>query len=161
MLILGPVAIANNLVIGNNNQLPWHFPQDLRRFRELTWGKNVLMGRRTFESILARLEKPLPGRKNIVLSRQHKYYPAPGVLVFSDLDTALAELAPEPIYIIGGAEIFRLALPNCQFAYVTHIHNDYPGDAFFPEVNWDMWQKVTEERQENFSFVTYARNCNR
>jgi len=157
MLILGPVAIANNSVIGMNNQLPWSFPADLKRFRELTWGKNVLMGRLTFESILQRLSKPLPGRKNIVLTRQTAYPIPPGVLVFSDFNSAIAALSPEMIHIIGGADIFRQALPICRLAYVTHIYENYPGDAFFPEVNWNQWQKISEEPHDKFCFTVYAR----
>lgn len=157
MLILGPVAIANNLVIGQNNQLPWDFPEDLKRFRKLTWGGNVLMGRRTFESIYARLSRPLPGRKNIILTRQSGYKIPKGVLVFADFNSVIAELSTETIHIIGGAEIFCQALPLCQLAYVTHIYDNYSGDAYFPEIDWSSWKKISEEPHAQFSFVTYAR----
>src|SRR3954465_9619912 len=102
MIILGPVAVAENLVIGGDNDLPWYLPEDLKHFKKITLGKTVLMGRKTFDSIIKRLNKPLPERKNVVITRQKDYKAPQGVLVFNSLDDALKELSSEDIYIIGG-----------------------------------------------------------
>src|SRR3989344_5094956 len=104
MIIIGPVAIAKNWVIGGDNDLPWYLPEDLKHFKKLTLGKTVLMGRKTYESIVNRLGKPLPGRKNVVISRQADYKVPDGVLVFQSLDEALKVLSAEDIYVIGGGE---------------------------------------------------------
>ncbi len=157
MIILGPVAVAENLVIGNGNDLPWYLPEDLKHFKQLTLGKTVLMGRKTYESIVARLGKPLPGRKNVVITRQSSYAVPQGVLVFHDLESAVKILSPEDVYIIGGAEIFKLALPLAQKMFMTHVHGSYQGDAFFPAINWDEWEKVDEQRLEKYTFAEYKK----
>lgn len=157
MIILGPVAVADNLVIGKGNDLPWHLPEDLKHFKELTLGKTVLMGRKTYESILARLKKPLPGRKNVVITRQKDYKVPEGVLVFTDLSSAFNKLSAEDIYVIGGAEIYKLALPLSDVMYMTHVQGNYEGDAFFPQVDWSQWEKVEEEKHEKFTFAKYKR----
>jgi len=156
MIILGPVAVAENLVIGKDNDLPWHLPEDLKHFKELTLGKTVLMGRKTFESILKRLGKPLPNRKNVIISRQKDYKAPEGVLVFSSLDEAIKSLQ-EDIYIIGGAEIYKLALPLANLMYITHVHENYLGDAFFPAIKWSEWEKLEEEKHKKFTFAKYKR----
>lgn len=157
MIILGPVAVADNLVIGKNNDLPWHLPEDLKHFKELTLGKTVLMGRKTYESIFARLKKPLPGRKNVVITRQPDYKVPEGVLVFGSLDEAIKALSADDIYVIGGAEIYKLALPFAKKLIMTHVVGNYEGDAFFPDLNWNEWEKQEEEKHEKFTFVTYMR----
>lgn len=157
MIILGPVAVADNLVIGKGNDLPWKLPEDLKHFKDLTFGKTVLMGRKTYESIVSRLGKPLPGRKNVVITRQADYKVPEGVLVFADLPSAFKKLSANDVYVIGGAEIFKQALPFCNLAYITHIYGNFEGDAFFPKVDWNVWEKIAEEKHEKFSFVTYKR----
>ena len=157
MIILGPVAIADNGVIGKGNNLPWDLPEDLRHFKQLTSGKTVLMGRKTFESIVARLGKPLPNRKNVLITRQTSYKAPEGVLVFADLKSAVDKLSSEDVYIIGGAEIFKQALPLCNLAYITHVRGNYEGDAYFPEVDWNKWKKISDEPHEKFNFATYQR----
>lgn len=157
MIILGPVAISKNNVIGKNNDLPWHLPEDLKHFKELTFGKTVLMGRKTFESIVARLGKPLPGRKNIVISRQGNLNVPEGVLVFKSIEDAFQELPNEDIYVIGGAEIYKMALPMAKQMLVTHVAGEYEGDVFFPEINWGEWRKIEEEKHEGFTFAKYER----
>jgi dihydrofolate reductase len=155
MIILGPVAIAENGVIGKNNDLPWHLPEDLKHFKELTLGKNVLMGRKTYESIVARLGKPLPGRTNVVITRQTDF-PAPdGVLVFHSVEEATNRLQGQDIYVIGGSEIYKLALPIATKMYVTHVKGQYDGDACFPEVDWSTWTKVEEQIHPQFTFAVY------
>lgn len=157
MIILGPVAVAENGVIGKNNDLPWHLPEDLKHFKELTLGKTVLMGRKTFESIIARLKKPLPGRKNVVITRQKDYQAPEGVLVFPNLESAFKKLSEEDVYVIGGAEIYKQALPLAKVLYMTHVLGKYDGDAFFPEVNWCEWIKTEEDFHDGYNFVKYER----
>jgi dihydrofolate reductase len=141
MIISIIVAIAQNNVIGNNNQLIWHIPGDLKRFKSITMGHTVVMGRKTFESI----GKPLPGRKNVVISRQTNFK-AEGCLVYNSLDKALDSLKNEgEIFIIGGGEIYRLAMPISHKIYLTKIHKDFPGDTFFPEIPMEDWEITHEE----------------
>jgi dihydrofolate reductase len=154
------VAAAENGVIGSDNRLPWHLPDDLKRFKALSLGKPIVMGRRTFESI----GRPLPGRTNIVVSRQ----PAlaiEGVIVVPSLDAALAaaDAAPE-IVVIGGAEIFRLALPRTDIIHLTRVHARIAGDVRFPELEPAKWREAAvehhpadERHQYAFSFITLQR----
>jgi dihydrofolate reductase len=125
------VAVAENGCIGVENKLPWHLPEDLKRFREITRGHPVIMGRKTFESI----GRPLPQRQNIVITRDPSYS-APGIQAVTSLEQAI-ELAsatnPREIFVIGGAEIYRLAFPRADRLYLTVVHLEVRGDAFFPE----------------------------
>ena len=157
MIILGPVAVSENLVIGKGNNLPWDLPEDLKHFKELTLGKTVLMGRKTYESIVARLGKPLPARKNVVISRQENYQVPEGVLVFKSLEDAFQELSSIDIYVIGGAEIFKLALPFAKMLEITFVNGNYDGDAFFPTIEWNKWKKIKDEPHEKFTFATYQK----
>ena len=157
MIILGPVAVADKLVIGKGNDLPWHLSEDLKHFKEITLGKTVVMGRKTYESIVKRLGKPLPGRKNVVISRQADYKVSEGVLVFKSLDEAFKVLSAEDLYIIGGAEIYKQALPLAQKLYITQVKGNFDGDAFFPEVDFSKWEKISEEPNEKFTYAVYKR----
>jgi dihydrofolate reductase len=123
----------------------------------LTIGKTMVMGRKNFESILKRLGKPLPQRKNVVITRQKDYKAPEGVLVYNDFNTAIKDLSAEDIYIIGGADIYRLALPLAEIMYMTHVEGNFDGDVFFPEVDWNQWEKVEEEKHEGFTFAKYKR----
>ncbi len=151
-------AVAENGVIGANGQLPWRLPEDLKHFRKLTLGHPVIMGRRTWES----LGKPLPGRENIVISRRPGFE-APGASVASTLEAAIALCAGEPIaFVIGGAEIYAAALPLADGLVLTEIHEDYEGDARFPDWDRHAWraaQKETHTSTEGvrFDFVLYER----
>jgi len=142
------VAAAQNGVIGRNNQLPWHLPQDLKYFKATTLGKPIIMGRKTFESI----GKPLPGRTNIVITRQQDWT-APGVVVAQSVEQALTigsdirdenHQAPAEVMVIGGAEIYRHALPIADRVYLTRVHADVDGDAYFSELPDGQWKKVSE-----------------
>ncbi len=158
------VAVAENGVIGRNNALPWYLPNDLKYFKQTTMGKPVIMGRKTYESI----GKPLPGRTNIVITRQADYQPE-GVKVVSSVEAAreLAESVclidgQEEAMIMGGAEIYALALPHTDRLYLTEGHADVEGDAFFPEYDKSLWQEVAREdfaaegpNPYNYSFVVY------
>jgi dihydrofolate reductase len=142
MLLSILVAVAENGVIGAGNRLPWRLPADLQRFKELTMGKPIMMGRKTYESI----GRPLPGRKNIVVTRQ----PAlrlEGCTVVESLDAALiaAGAAPE-VAVIGGAELYRLALPLVQMIHLTRVHARVSGDVLFPPIDSDDWREVTLSR---------------
>lgn len=136
------VAMAENGVIGRANRLPWHLSADLKRFRALTWGKPLLMGRKTHESI----GRPLPGRHNLVLTRDRRYR-AEGCIVIHTLDEALVLAAPEPeLMVIGGASLYVTLLPRADRIYQTILHRDYPGDAFFPSFDQRAWHVRSEIR---------------
>jgi dihydrofolate reductase len=159
-------ALAENGVIGRDNKLPWHLPNDLKYFRAVTIGKPVIMGRRTWES----LGRPLPGRTNIVITRQPAYE-APGARVVATLDEAirLAESVAlidgqDECVVIGGAEIYALALPRCDRLYLTEVHATVDGDAHFPAFDRARWREQTRERFAaegpnpfDYSFVVYER----
>jgi dihydrofolate reductase len=157
MIILGPVAVADNLVIGSDNDLPWYFPEDLKRFKEITLGKTVVMGRKTYESIVSRLGKPLPGRKNVIISRQADFKAPEGVLVFGSLEQAFEALKNEDVYVIGGEQIFKLALPYAEKLYMTHVHGEYRGDAHFVQIDWSQWDKIEEQRETKYTFAVYQK----
>lgn len=144
MKICAIVAIAANGGIGKNNQLLWHQPADLKFFKQTTSGFPIIMGRKTYESI----GRPLPGRKNIVITRQQDWQVA-GVFVVHSLQEAL-KLAhddnPEKVFITGGAEIYQQALPQTQELYITVVDTSVEADTFFPEWNKNDWQQVWEEK---------------
>jgi dihydrofolate reductase len=132
------VAMAQNGVIGRDNGLPWRLPQDLKRFKAFTLGKPILMGRKTFESI----GRPLPGRLNLVLTRDRSFG-ADGVTVVHSVEAALTHAgASDELVAIGGAEIYRLVLPFARRIYLTHVHADVPGDTFFPDFDPSQWDDV-------------------
>jgi len=157
------VAMAENRCIGKNNQMPWHISDDLKRFKALTTGHPVIMGRKTFESILGYLGKPLPNRENIVISRsgfknEHE------VPSFSDIDAAISyakSVASDEIFIIGGAQIYTGSIQYANRLHLTKIHKSVDGDAFFPEFNEDDWTEVerTDHLDHNppYSFITLER----
>lgn len=141
-LISFVVAADEANVIGNKNQLPWHLPNDLKYFKNLTWAMPILMGRKTFESI----GKPLPGRKSIVITRNENWT-ADGVTVVHSLDEALSIAKADDvaeIFVIGGAEIFRSGWPQAGRIYLTRVHHRFEGDAFLPELNEAEWQLAKE-----------------
>ncbi len=161
------VAIAENGVIGLGNGLPWHISSDLKRFRALTLGKPVIMGRKTFAS----LGRVLPGRETIIVTRDSTFVPPPSVFVAADVEEALAlgksraeVLGAKEIILAGGGEIFRALIDRVDRLYVTFVALSPPGDAFFPPIDWSKWQEVS--RQEHapqkgddaaFAFVDYVR----
>lgn len=140
MIISLIVAVSQNNVIGKDNKLPWHLPIDLKYFKNITWAMPVVMGRKTFES----MGKPLSGRANIVITR-NKEWQAQGVKAVKSIDEAIiaaTELDANEIFIIGGAEIFRSALPLADKLYLTLIHENFDGDVFLPEINLNQWKLV-------------------
>jgi len=151
-------AVARNGVIGHRNRMPWHLPEDLRRFRQLTLGHAVIMGRRTFESI----GKPLAGRNNIVVTRSPDWTRA-GCHAAHSLEAAVAAVHErEDAFVIGGAQIYALALPVASRLYISEIERDFEGDAFFPEFDRSRWREVSRESRVldgaggfSYHFVAY------
>jgi dihydrofolate reductase len=133
------VAMASNRVIGAGNQMPWHLSADLKRFRAITWGKPILMGRKTHESI----GRPLPGRQNLVLTTDPTYR-AEGCTVVHSLEQARRALPPatEELMIIGGASLYAAFLPSADRLYLTLIHREFPGDVFFPPYDPEAWREI-------------------
>lgn len=134
------VAVSQNNVIGKDNRLPWHLPEDLKYFKNTTWAMPIVMGRKTWES----LGKPLPGRTNIVITRNNGFK-ADGAVVVNSLVEAekiAREKDTKELFIIGGAEIFNMALPLANRLYLTRIHHEFEGDVFFPPVDETKWKLV-------------------
>jgi dihydrofolate reductase len=135
------VAADDHGGIGSRGRLPWHLPHDLKRFKALTMGKPIVMGRKTWASI----GRPLPGRRNIVISRQTDF-DAPGAEVVGSLDAALAKAGDAPeVCVIGGAEIYRLALPLARRVHLTRVHATVDADAHFPDLDPARWEEVARE----------------
>jgi dihydrofolate reductase len=155
------VAMSEGGIIGHHGKIPWHLPDDLRRFKQLTMGHPLIMGRRTFASI----GHPLPGRRCIVLSRDPAFR-AEGVETAPDLDTALARVADAPeAFVSGGAEVYRAALPRADRLYLTLVHAPIPGDVRFPTFDHTAWTLVEEtlhpadaHHAHAFSFLRYERH---
>ena len=157
------VAASTNNAIGKNNQLLWHLPKDLKFFKNKTWAMVVIMGRKTFESV----NKPLPGRLNIVITGNPEWK-AGGVMVAPNLEDAIALAGAEhfqEIFIIGGGEIYKQAMPGADKIYMTRVHATLEGDTFFPQINESEWKRLSSEDFTNdekhvydFSFETWVRN---
>jgi len=154
-------AVARNGAIGKDNQLLWQLPEDMQRFKALTLGNLVLMGRKTWESLPAKF-RPLPGRRNIVVSRNASYQ-APGATVALSLNDAISAAGIEHVFIIGGAEIYSQALLLADRLELTEVDDAPAGDAFFPAVDRQRWQETARELRlatdtaPAYAFVTYER----
>lgn len=136
------VAMSSNRAIGLANQMPWHLSADLKRFKQLTMGNPILMGRKTFESIA----RPLPGRTNIIVSRNPAYRPE-GCIVVGTVETAInhaCQLADE-VFVIGGSTLYEATLPIADTLYITQINRDFNGDTFFPDFDWNRWSEIARE----------------
>ena len=139
------VAMAENWVIGRGGDLPWHLPADLKRFKQLTMGHHIIMGRKTYESI----GRALPGRTSVVVTRNRNFVAAPGVAVSHSLEEALEQAASDDeAFVIGGEALYRLALPSADRLYVTAIHAEVDGDVYFPGDTLDDWHLTHEEPHE-------------
>lgn len=157
-------AVAKNRVIGNSGALPWYIPEDLKRFKALTTGNIVIMGRKTFESILARIAKPLPNRLNIVITSDREYVVPEGVEKFitptealHNINTNLDPQNQSEIFFIGGSRIYDEGVKIADTMYLTELKKDYEGDTFFPEFNSEEWDKEIQESHPEFDFVKYTR----
>ncbi|MCX6807105.1 MAG: dihydrofolate reductase [Candidatus Berkelbacteria bacterium] len=154
------VAISENYVIGDKNQLLWHLPTDMKHFKEITTGKTVVMGRKTFESI----GKPLPNRQNVIIT-QDKEYSAKGCNVTHSIEETLNFLKDkDEIFIIGGALLYAQMLPKADKLYLTIVHKDFDGDAHFPEIDFSQWEETNHEDHQPdeknpypYSFITSER----
>lgn len=155
------VAMSDNGVIGREGELPWRLSADLRRFKKLTMGHHIIMGRRTFESI-GRL---LPGRTPVVVTRQNSY-DAGGAFIAGSVDEAIRLAAADAeVFVCGGAEIYRASLSKIDRIYLTHVHAQVEGDTLFPDFDWSAWRKIEDSRhpadeknEYDFSFQVYERN---
>lgn len=159
-MIIMIAAAAENNALGKNNELVWHLPNDFKRFKNLTTGHHIIMGRKTFESF----PKPLPNRTHIVITRQKDYKPE-GCIVVNSLEKAIA-ICPkeEDSFIIGGGEIYNLAIPFSDKIELTRVHHNFEADAFFPKINPDEWEMTQAEFQTkdekhlfDYTYQTYVR----
>lgn len=159
-MIILIAAIAENNALGKNNTLLWHLPNDFKRFKEITSGHHIIMGRKTFESF----PKPLPNRTHVVISRQ-KDYPTNGCIVVADLESAIAACPQEEdVFIIGGGEIYKQSIPLANKLDLTLVHHSFEADVYFPEIDPDIWQLSSEnfhpkddKHAYDFTFQTYIR----
>jgi dihydrofolate reductase len=156
-------AVAENGVIGVDGEMPWHLPADLRHFKNTTMGHPVIMGRRTYESIAAEIDGPLPGRTNIVLSRGSPTLPE-DVIVTDSIEAAVeaatevqTDCETDTAYVIGGATIYEQFLPQADRLVLTEIESTYEGDTEFPDWEPSEWQEIERETRDGFSFVEYRR----
>lgn len=153
-------AAAENNALGKDNAMLWHLPDDFKRFKEITTGHYIIMGRKTFESF----PKPLPNRTHIIITRQ-KGYTQEGCIVVDSMENAIAACPKdEDIFIIGGGEIYNLGMPFADIIELTRVHESFEADAFFPEINRNEWELISEEyhptdekHKVDFSFQTFAR----
>ncbi len=158
-------AVGKNRVIGKDNDLIWHLPDDMAYFMKTTTGHIVIMGRKNFESIPDKY-RPLPNRTNIIITRQDDYV-APGTEIVHSIEEALESARnadQEEVFIIGGGEIYSLGLPYSDLLYLTEIDESFDGDAFFPEVDFSEWDEISrihhpkdDRHKYSFDFVIYRR----
>lgn len=149
--LIAIAAMASNGVIGNNNALPWHYPEDLKFFKETTLGKTVLMGKKTFQSILLQLNKPLPKRRNIVMTTTMSKDNPYNVEIVKSLD----ELPDEEVYLIGGAKMYEQFLPKCDELLLTLIYKHYDGDTRFPQIRFPKFEVL--RKTDDFEIRKYTR----
>ncbi|PWB27827.1 dihydrofolate reductase [Flavobacterium sp. HTF] len=159
-MIIMIAAVAENNALGKNNELVWHLPNDFKRFKALTTNHYIIMGRKTFESF----PKPLPNRTHVVITRQKDYNPE-GCIVVDSIEKAIA-VCPEDedSYVIGGGEIYTLALPYADIIEITKVHHTFEADAFFPKISKSEWQLVEaetnlkdEKHLYDYTYETYIR----
>ncbi len=163
MIISLIAAVSKNHVIGKNNDLPWHLPDDMKYFMQTTKAQHVIMGRKNYESIPEKF-RPLPNRTNIVVTRQ-KDYPAPGCILVHSIEDgiAMARAAGETeLFIIGGSEIYSLGMPHADLLYLTEIDTTLDGDTYFPSFDKNEWEELSRKHHEvdarhafAFDFVVY------
>jgi dihydrofolate reductase len=146
------VAMASNRVIGRDGQMPWHLSADLQRFKQITLGSPILMGRKTYEAI----GRPLPGRQNLIISRNSDYQ-IPGCQVFDNMQKALQAVASsDELFVIGGATLYEALLPYADYLYLTVIDKAFAGDTYFPETDPATWHEISREHISNDSSVDFS-----
>lgn len=153
-------AMGKNNALGCRNRMPWHLPADFAYFKKITLGKPVIMGRKTYESI----GKPLPGRENIIITRDEDFKPE-GCITVNSIDGAKAYAAEGEVFIVGGAEIYKAFLPLAHKLYITEIDHAFEADTYFPEIDYSQWKLVSSQpgpRDEKnpyaYKFLVYERN---
>jgi dihydrofolate reductase len=159
-MLSGLVAMDKNRLIGRDNDLPWRLPADLAYFKKVTMGHPIIMGRKTFEAI----GRPLPGRRNIIVTR-NKQYEQPGCeVLYSIEDIYKVGSGTEEVFVIGGAEIFKEVLPMMDRLYITYIDEEFEGDTYFPNINESEWRMISEEpgitdekNPYHYRFVVYEK----
>lgn len=159
-MIIMIAAVAENNALGKNNELIWHLPNDFKRFKSLTSGHHIIMGRKTFESF----PKPLPNRTHVIITRQ-KGYQTEGCIIVDSMEKALAACPEDKdTFIIGGGEIYTVGLPFADKLEITRVHHNFEGDAYFPEINDEEWEKIVSEYNEkdekhlyDYSYQTFIR----
>lgn len=155
------VAIGQNNLIGKDNDLPWHYSEDLKYFKNVTKGKTVIMGENTFYSIVNRLSHPLPNRKSIVATL-NKDFSYPNVEVVNDFIKFLKEdESEEEMFIIGGKQIYALALDYVDRMYITHVNCPYEGNVFFPAIDYSKFNKISSTISGDLEFAVYERKNNK
>jgi dihydrofolate reductase len=159
-MIILIAAVAENNALGKNNDLLWHLPKDFKRFKEITSGHHIIMGRKTFESF----PKPLPNRTHVIITRQ-KDYVCEGCIVVQDLEKAIA-ICPknEDIFVIGGGEIYSQSIHLADQLDITRVHHSFEADVYFPEIDLEIWELISEEvhlkdekHPYDYSFQTFVR----
>ena len=160
MIIAAIVAIDLNHAIGKNNQLLWHLPADLKFFKQTTMGCPIIMGRKTYQSI----GKLLPGRKNIIISRNEDFK-IEGAEIYQSLNDAISKCDSEKVFVIGGAEIYTLAMPMIKELYITIVKNKFDADTFFSKINtsqfnlvWEEYHEADEKNKFDYCFQKWIRN---
>lgn len=153
-MIILIAAVAENNALGKNNELVWHLPDDFKRFKQLTSGHHIIMGRKTFESF----PKPLPNRTHIIITNQKDYQPENCIVVHSMAEALAAAPQNEDVFVIGGGQIYNLALPIADKIELTKVHSTFDADAFFPEIDSSKWKLLHEEfhpkdEKHNFEFT--------
>ncbi|WP_073368344.1 dihydrofolate reductase [Flavobacterium fluvii] len=159
-MIIMIAAVAENNALGKNNDLLWHLPNDFKRFKEVTSGHHIIMGRKTFESF----PKPLPNRTHVIITRQ-KYFQHEGCIVVDTLEKAIAACPKnEDIYIIGGGEIYTQSIPFADQLDITRVHHSFDADVYFPEINPGIWELTSEtfnpkdeKHLYDYTFQTFTR----
>jgi dihydrofolate reductase len=146
------VAMANNRVIGRDGLMPWHLSADLQRFKQITLGSPILMGRKTYEAI----GRPLPGRDNLIISRTAAYQ-IPGCQVFDDIDKALEAVSDrDQLFVIGGATLYEALLPVADYLHLTVIDKAFSGDTYFPQIDYTLWHEISREEVNHDPSVDFS-----
>lgn len=160
-LVLIAAVAKKNRVIGRDHDLPWHIPEDLQHFKDLTTGHPLIMGSRTFESVVHQFGGPLPNRRMIVLTKQESFDDYPEVETYASIEAAMTAVSDEPVVFIGGGEtIYQQFLPRADRLELTLIDGDYTGDTYFPPFEHlvgDVFEETAVDERDGFRFVTYER----
>lgn len=162
ILIAAIADIKGRRIIGNKGEIPWYIPEDSKRFKELTMGHPVIMGRVTAESIIRRLGRPLDKRINLVVSSSHAIEERENLIVCKDIFDAIekASQCNHIAYVAGGARIYQqtILMPQAKKLEITEVRENYKGDAYFPPIDFNIWKEIGRDKKQSFDFVTYIKN---